>query len=95
MWGTCDSLRKLCAETSSLFVYILKDQWNIPVVSCCGSLIRRIDSEGFLYSLINITHWFKVVKEDFKKINAMRIKSPWVPFALKIGLLFSGLVWKE
>lgn len=60
----------------SLFMYILKDQWNIPMVCCCSVLMRGIDLEGFLYDLINVTRWFNVVKEDFKMINTLFIKSP-------------------
>lgn len=40
----------------SLFVYILKDLWNIAVVCCCSALMRGIDLERVLYGLININH---------------------------------------
>lgn len=31
----------------SLFVYILKDRQNIPMVCCCSVLMRGIDWRGF------------------------------------------------
>lgn len=46
------------------------------MVGFCSGLMRGIDLEGVLYGLINITHWFNVVKGDFKKINSLPLKCP-------------------
>jgi len=38
--------------------------------------MRGRDLEGVLYGFVNVTYWFNVVKEDFKKINTFPIKPP-------------------
>lgn len=65
----------------TLFVDILKDQWNIPMVCCCSGLKKGLIGvggvgRGCVSGLISITHGFNVVKEDFTKINTLPTKSP-------------------